>query len=69
MAPEVTSGLVAVTTPSTRCGSGVVNTSSVGMFGAWTIPSIVLKRAADHSALRQQADRQVGTRTLEPQRV
>ena len=39
--PPTSSGLVAVTTPSARDGSGVVAISSVGRFGAWTIPSTV----------------------------
>ena len=39
--PETSSGFVAVTTPSTRSGSGADEISSVGRFGAWTIPSTV----------------------------
>ena len=41
-----TSGLVDVTIPAVRSGSGVVNTSSVGRFGMCSIPSTVWKRAA-----------------------
>ncbi len=33
--PESSSGMVALTCPSTRSGSGVVNISSVGRFGRW----------------------------------
>ena len=44
--PDVNSGLVEVTTPSTRSGSGVVNTSSVGMLGWCSIPSAVSNLAA-----------------------
>ena len=39
--PETSRGLVAVTTPSTRSGSGVDAISSVGRFGACTTPSTV----------------------------
>ena len=46
--PEVNSGLVDVTSPSTRSGSGVVNTSSVGMLGWCSIPSAVSNLAASH---------------------
>ena len=41
-----TSGIEAVTCPSTRAGSGDVKTSSVGRFGMCSMPSAVLKRAA-----------------------
>jgi hypothetical protein len=41
-----TSGFVELTVPSTRAGSGEVNTSSVGMFGMCTRPSARSKRAA-----------------------
>ena len=41
-----TSGFVDVTCPDVRCGSGVVNTSSVGRFGKWRRPSTVVKSAA-----------------------
>ena len=46
-----TSGLLeALTTPSTRDGSGEVKTSSVGRFGMCGMPSAVEKRAACHMA-------------------
>ena len=41
-----TSGLVDVTVPSVRSGSGVVKISSVGRLGMCSIPSTVWKRAA-----------------------
>ena len=46
-----TSGLVELTVPSTRAGSGEVKTSSVGMFGMCTSPSARSKRAAAQRAL------------------
>ena len=42
----MSSGLVERTTPSTRAGSGAVNTSSLGRLGWWTTPVAVLKLAA-----------------------
>ena len=42
-----TSGIEAVTTPSVRSGSGVVNTSSVGRFGMCRSPAAVVK-VRDH---------------------
>ena len=67
--PPSTSGLVARTSPSTRVGSGVVKTSSVGRFGMCSMPSTVEKRAAIQRELGQQADGQVGARALVVQRV
>ena len=64
-----TSGLVEVTWPSTRCGSGVVKTSSVGRFGMCSMPSTVSKRAAIQRAARQQADGEVGARAAVVERV
>ena len=62
-------GASRVTWPSTRVGSGVVNISSLGMFGKWRSPSTVAKSAACHADERKQADRQVGARAVEPDRV
>ena len=67
--PDTNSGLVEVTVPSTRSGSGVVKTSSVGMFGACTIPSTVGSRAHSQRLLGNTPDAQVGPRTLEPEPV
>ncbi len=64
-----TSGLVEVTVPSVRAGSGVVNTSSVGRFGMCSIPSTVSKRAACQADEPQQPDRQVGAGALVVERV
>ena len=44
--PDVNRGLVEVTSPSTRSGSGVVNTSSVGMLGWCSMPSAFVNLAA-----------------------
>ena len=44
--PPMTSGFVARTTPSVRCGSGAPKISSDGRLGMWTMPSTVSKRAA-----------------------
>ena len=44
--PPATKGFVARTTPSARLGSGAVKTSSDGRLGMWTIPPVVVKRAA-----------------------
>lgn len=51
MVPGSASGLVALTTPSTRSGSGVANVSSVGRLGTCSIPSTVSKEAAIHDEL------------------
>ena len=48
--PESSSGIVAETWPSTRSGSGVPKTSSVGMFGEWRRPSTVSRSPAAQCA-------------------
>ena len=45
--PPTTSGLVERTTPSVRCGSGQLKTSSDGRLGMCTRPSTVVKSPAD----------------------
>ena len=48
--PESSSGIVALTCPSTRSGSGVVNSSSVGRFGECRRPSTVSRSPAAQCA-------------------
>ena len=64
-----TSGLVAVTWPSVRSGSGVVNTSSVGRFGKWRKPSAVVKSAAHHVCVGSIPTRQLRPRPAQLDRV
>ncbi len=56
-APATNSGLVARTTPSTRSGSGLVNTSSVGMFGDVHDPAGGAKRRAGQRLPGKQTHR------------
>ena len=55
--------------PSVRSGSGLVNTSSVGMLGMCSRPQAVSNAPPFQSHAREQADGQIGARADEVQRV
>ena len=58
-----------MTWPSTRSGSGVVNISSLGMFGKWREPVDRREVGRVPDRRREEADGQVGAGPVEPDRV
>ena len=58
--PYSSSGIVAVTWPSTRPGSGVVNVSSLGRFGKCSRPSTVVELGGVPQRRAEQPHGEVG---------